>query len=161
MIATAELAGRSFDALTDARRAAVMLLGSEVLLAPERDHVAGAVTRIEQAIARKHELGHVDKELEGPRERWPEWDFWREDGEWAAASKDGLCRLRSSSLPALEQQVRRDEDTWARINGRHVPLGERIRFAEANRKARADDWRSNANDLGADPGTAHGSQEVG
>jgi hypothetical protein len=133
-MAVAELAGRSFNALTDAREAAVTLLGTGVLLAPERDRVADAVARIEQAIARKHELGHVDKELEGPRKRWPEWDFWREDSEWAAGSKDGLCRLWSSSLPALDHQVRRDEDTWARINGRHVPLGERIRFAEANRK---------------------------
>ena len=94
------------------------------------------VTRIEQRIARKHELGHVDKELEGPCERWPALDFWREDSEWAAASKDGLCRLRSSSLPALEQQVRGDEDMWERLNGRKVPLGERVRFAEANRRVR-------------------------
>jgi hypothetical protein len=122
MTATAELADRSFDALTDARQAAVTLLGTGVLLAPERDRVADAVARLEQTIARKHQLGHVDKELEGPRERWPAWDFWREDSGWVARSKDGLCRLRSSSLPALEQQVRSDEDTWERLNGRKVPL---------------------------------------
>ena len=136
MTAVAELAGRSFDTLTDARQAAVTLLGTGVLLAPERDRVADAVARIEQVIAHKYELGHVDSELEGPRERWPAWGFWREDGEWVAASKDGLCRLRSSSLPALEQQVRGDEDMWERLNGRKVPLEERVRFAEANRRGR-------------------------
>lgn len=124
---------RSFDVLADARQAAVRLLGSDVLVVCERDLLRDLAARINQAVARKRELDHIDKELEGPRERWPEWDFRRDDGEWVAESKDGMCRLRSSSLPALEEQVRLEEDRWPQIVGRWLPLGERLRWAEANR----------------------------
>jgi hypothetical protein len=130
---SAHLEERSFDALADARQAAVRLLSAEVLAGRERDLLRDVSARIEQAVARKRELGHIGKELEGPRERWPEWDFRRDGDEWAADAKDGMCRLRSSSLPALEEQVRREEDMWTQLSGRRLPLGERLRWAEANR----------------------------
>lgn len=129
----ARLEERSFDVLADARQAAVRLLGSEVLAVHERDLLRDVAARIDQTVARKRELGHIDKELEGPRERWPEWDFRRDDSGWVADSKDSMCRLRSSSLPALEEKVRQEEDTWSQLSGRRLPLGERLRWAEANR----------------------------
>lgn len=128
----AHMETRSFDVLTDARRATARLLGSGVLAVRERDLLRDLAARIDQAVVRKRELGDADTELEGPRERWPDWVFRREDDEWAADAKDGMCRLRSSSLPGLEEKVRREEDMGRQAGGR-VPLGERLRWAEANR----------------------------
>jgi hypothetical protein len=128
-----DLEERSFDVLADARQAAVRLLDAEVLAVRERDLLPDVAARIDQAVARKRELGHIDKELQGPREQWPEWDFRRDGDKWVADAKDGMCRLRSSSLPALEEQVRREEDMWSQLGGRRLPLGERLRWAEANR----------------------------
>ena len=44
-----------------------------------------------------------------------------------------MTGLRSSSLPALEEKVRREEDMWSQLSGRRLLLGERLRWAEANR----------------------------
>ena len=147
------------------------LLGVEVLAAGERDLLRDAAARIDQAVVRKRELGHIDRELEGPRERWPEWDFRCEDGEWADA-KDGMCRLRSSSLPALEEKVRREQDQWPQPGGRRLPLGERLRvlahiygttwdllvdaadlahMPDADRDTYAEAATSRAHAIGADP----------
>jgi hypothetical protein len=124
---------RSFDVLADARQAAGRLLGAQVLAVRERDLLRAVTGRIDQAVVRKRELGHIDKELEGPRGRWPDRDFRCEDGEWAADTKDGMCLLRSSWLLALEEKVRREEDRWPQAGGRRLPLGERLRWADANR----------------------------
>jgi hypothetical protein len=134
-----QLDERSFDVLTDARQAASRLLDSEVLAGHEHEFMRDLAARIDQATARKQALGHIGKELEGPREQWPEWDFRRDGDEWVADAKDSMCRLRSSSLPALEEKVRREEDMWTQLSGRRTPLAERLRWAEANRAlGRAD-----------------------
>jgi hypothetical protein len=83
----AHLEERSFDVLADARQAAARLLGSEVLAVHERDLLRDVTARIDQTVARQCEQGHIDMEPEDPRERWPEWDFRRDDyriGEEAA-----------------------------------------------------------------------------
>jgi hypothetical protein len=132
-VTSAHLEERSFDALADARQAVVRLLCSEVLADCARDLLRDVAARIDQTVARKRELGHIDKELEGARERWPEWHFRRDDSEWVADAKDGMCCLRSSSLPALEEKIRREEDMWSQFSGQRLPLRERLRWAEANR----------------------------
>lgn len=136
-VAAHDLEAHTFDVLADTRQSALRLLSSEVLLAHERDGVRDVLRRIDQTIALKHERGNIDKELEGSRERWADWNFRREDNQWLADSKDGMCRIRSSSIPALEDLVRQEEDIWSRVNrGRRPPLSERLRFAEANRGSR-------------------------
>jgi hypothetical protein len=106
---------RSFDELTDARRAAMTLSGSGILSAHERDHVLGVENHIDQAIAIKRERGDAERELESLRGRWPDWDFWLEGAEWIAQTKDCLCIFRSESLMTLNKYVQQEEERHPRL----------------------------------------------
>jgi hypothetical protein len=69
----AHLEERSFGVL------AARLLGSEVLAVHERGLLRDEAAHIDQTGARQCEQGHIDMEPEGPHERWPEWNFRRDD----------------------------------------------------------------------------------
>jgi len=99
----------SYGQLAAVRKAARHLLDAGVLAPAEH----GTLTRVVQRISAAIDARPVD--LDGAHQRWPGWRFSREGEELAARSADGLCTLRADSLQALEAEVRREKQTWARV----------------------------------------------